>query len=79
MVTAILALSLVRARKLLVNSVAETIAASDLARFFAPEIAARLRRTEIDPIAGQGVRTGIACCTPPSWRESWGTDRFFRD
>jgi adenylate cyclase len=56
MVTAILALSLVRARKLLVNSVAETIAASDLARFFAPEIAARLRRTEIDPIAGQGVR-----------------------
>jgi adenylate cyclase len=56
MVTAILALSLVRARKLLVNSVAETIAASDLARFFAPEIAAHLRRTEIDPIAGQGVR-----------------------
>jgi adenylate cyclase len=56
MVTTILALSLVRARKLLVNSVAEAAAATDLARFFAPEIAARLRRSEIDPTAGQGVR-----------------------
>ncbi len=56
MVTAILALSLVRARKLLINSVAEAAAATDLARFFAPEIATRLRRTEIDPVAGQGIR-----------------------
>ncbi|MGE0853221.1 MAG: adenylate/guanylate cyclase domain-containing protein [Hyphomicrobiaceae bacterium] len=56
MVTAILALALVRARKLLVNSVAEAAAATDLARFFAPEIATRLRRIEIDPIAGQGIR-----------------------
>ncbi|MPZ32802.1 MAG: adenylate/guanylate cyclase domain-containing protein [Rhodospirillales bacterium] len=56
MVTAILALALVRARKLLVNSVAEAAAATDLARFFAPEIATRLRRIEVDPIAGQGVR-----------------------
>ncbi|WP_170921071.1 adenylate/guanylate cyclase domain-containing protein [Enhydrobacter aerosaccus] len=56
MVTAILGLSLVRARKLLVNSVADAIAATDLARFFAPEVAARLRRGEVDPAAGQGVR-----------------------
>jgi adenylate cyclase len=56
MVTAILALSLVRARKLLVSSVAEAVAATDLARFFAPEITAQLRRTEFDPIAGQGIR-----------------------
>src|SRR5258708_23118374 len=60
MVTAILALSLVRARKLLVSSVAEEVAAADLARFFAPEIAEQLRHTEIDPLTGQGVRRDAA-------------------
>jgi adenylate cyclase len=60
MVTAILALSLVRARKLLINSVAEEVAATDLSHFFAPEIAEQLRRTEIDPLAGQGVRRNAA-------------------
>jgi adenylate cyclase len=60
MVTAILALSLVRARKLLVNSVAEEAAATDLARFFAPEIAEQLRRTEINLTAGQGTRRDAA-------------------
>ena len=59
-VTVILALSLVRARKLLVNSVAEEVAASDLARFIAPEIAEQLRHIEIDPRAGQGVRRDAA-------------------
>lgn len=60
MVTVILALSLVRARKLLVNSVAEEVAAADLARFFAPEIAEQLRHIEIAPLAGQGVRRDAA-------------------
>jgi adenylate cyclase len=60
MVTAILALSLIRARKLLVSSVAEEVAAADLARFFAPEVAEQLRHTEIDPLAWQGVRRDAA-------------------
>ena len=52
-VTAILALSLVRARDLLARSVAEERAASDLSRFFAPEVAAQIRRTEED---AEGMR-----------------------
>lgn len=60
MVTAILALALVRARKLLVSSVAEEVAAADLARFFAPEVAAQLRHAQIDPLAVQGVRCDAA-------------------
>ncbi len=60
MVTAILALSVVRARKLLVISVAEEVAATDLSRFFAPEVAEQLRRTEADPVSGQGVRRQAA-------------------
>jgi adenylate cyclase len=47
-VTAILALSLVRARDLLARSVAEERAASDLSRFFAPEVAAQIRLAEED-------------------------------
>jgi adenylate cyclase len=45
-VTAILALSLVRARNLLARSVAEERAVRDLSRFFAPEVAAQIRRPE---------------------------------
>jgi adenylate cyclase len=60
LVTAILALSLVRARKLLVTSVAEEAAATDLARFFEPAIAEQLRHTEINLTAGQGVRRDAA-------------------
>jgi adenylate cyclase len=47
-VTAILALSLVRPRDLLTRSVTEEWAASDLSRFFAPEVAAQIRRAEAD-------------------------------
>jgi len=47
-VTAILALSLVGARDLLARSVAEERAANDLSRFFAPEVAAQIRRAEED-------------------------------
>lgn len=46
MVTAILALSLSRARRLLVASVAEEFAVSDLSRFFAPEVARQIRGSE---------------------------------
>ena len=46
MVTAILALSLARARTLLVASVAEEFAVSDLSRFFAPEVAKQIRGSE---------------------------------
>jgi adenylate cyclase len=46
MVTVILAVMLVRARKLLVRAVAEQHAAADLSRFFAPEVAARIRSTD---------------------------------
>jgi len=46
MVTAILALSLARARRLLVASVAEEFAVSDLSRFFAPEVAKQIRGSE---------------------------------
>lgn len=60
MVTAILALSLVRARKLLISSVAEAVAAGDFSRFFAPEVAEQIRRVELDPTTGQGVRRDAA-------------------
>lgn len=46
MVTLILAIALVRARSLLVRAATEHQAAADLSRFFAPEIAGRIRETE---------------------------------
>ncbi|MGI9510700.1 MAG: adenylate/guanylate cyclase domain-containing protein [Geminicoccaceae bacterium] len=46
MVTAILAIALVRARNLLIQAATEHQAAADLSRFFAPEIAGRIRATE---------------------------------
>lgn len=46
MVTAILAIALLRARKLLIRATAEHQAAAELSRFFAPEIAGRIRATE---------------------------------
>ena len=51
MVTMILAMALVRARNLLVRATTEHQAAADLSRFFAPEIAGRIRETgsEIKP------------------------------
>jgi adenylate cyclase len=59
-VTAILALSLGRARTLLINSVAEQLAASDLSRFFAPEIARQIRHGNAHPKVGQSVRRQAA-------------------
>ncbi|MDX1541600.1 MAG: adenylate/guanylate cyclase domain-containing protein, partial [Geminicoccaceae bacterium] len=46
MVTVILALALHRARKVLIRATAEQMAASELSRFFAPEVAGRIRETE---------------------------------
>ncbi|MDH3663371.1 MAG: adenylate/guanylate cyclase domain-containing protein [Alphaproteobacteria bacterium] len=48
MVTLILAIALVRARNLLIRATAEHQAAADLSRFFAPEIAGRIRATEAE-------------------------------
>ncbi len=48
MVTVILAIALLRARKLLIRAATEHQAAADLSRFFAPEIAGRIRETEAE-------------------------------
>ncbi len=53
MVTAILAIGLLRARKLLFRAVADQLAAAELSRFFAPEIAGRIRDSDIALEPGQ--------------------------
>ena len=53
-VTVILAVALARARRLLVRSVVEQAAARDLSRFFAPEIAEKIKSAEHRIGAGQG-------------------------
>lgn len=54
-VTLILAATIQRARNLLVRSVVDSAAKSQLARFFAPEIATRIAESEQDIAPGQGV------------------------
>jgi adenylate cyclase len=46
MVTLILAIALLRARKLLFRAVADQLAAAELSRFFAPEVAGRIRTSD---------------------------------
>lgn len=53
MVTAILAIAIVRARRLLIQAVTETHAAAELSRFFAPEVAGEIR-------SAAGLRPGDA-------------------
>jgi adenylate cyclase len=55
-VTGIIALAMLRARRLLVDSVVEGMRAHDFARFFAPEVADQIvhAETEIAPGTGQG-------------------------
>ncbi len=53
MVTAILALALHRARKLLVRAAIEQQAAQELSRFFAPEVAGRIAGTDEELAPGQ--------------------------
>jgi adenylate cyclase len=54
MVTGAIALALARAKNLLARAVAEQTAAQDLSRFFAPEIAARIKTSEQVIRAGTG-------------------------
>ncbi len=53
-VTGIIAFALMRARDLLVRAVAEQTAAQELSRFFAPEIAAKIKGSEREIRAGTG-------------------------
>jgi adenylate cyclase len=53
-VSAILGAALIRGRALLVRSVAEGAAAQELSRFFAPEIAQRIRGSDREIAAGSG-------------------------
>jgi adenylate cyclase len=62
-VTILLAVAIYRARLLLVKSVAEQAAAGALSRFFAPEIAERIRGTQDDIRAGQGQLREAAILT----------------
>jgi len=60
MTTAILAVAIVRARRLLIASVAEEAAHRDLQRFFAPEVADRITRSEQRIQAGMGEQRDAA-------------------
>jgi adenylate cyclase len=62
-VTLILALAIYRARRLLVRAVAAGVAQRDLARFFAPEIAARITASEHQVMAGEGELREAAILT----------------
>jgi adenylate cyclase len=53
MVTAVLALALHRGQALLARAVSEQQAAAGLARFFAPEVAGRITRAEMDLVPGE--------------------------
>ncbi|HEM45726.1 MAG TPA: adenylate/guanylate cyclase domain-containing protein [Alphaproteobacteria bacterium] len=53
-VTAVLAVAQVRARRMLIRAVVEEAAARDLSRFFAPEIAQRITRAETRILPGHG-------------------------
>jgi len=63
-VTLILALVIVRARRLLIHSVAQATAAEDLSRFFSPEIAAQITHSEswIEPGTGESRQAAILHC-----------------
>jgi adenylate cyclase len=63
MVTLILTLGLMRARKLLFRAVTEQVAASELSRFFAPEVAGRIRASEIALQPGEAELRDAAILT----------------
>lgn len=63
-VTAILAVALVRARRLLIRSVLDNITARDLSRFVSPEVAKRIADSDESIKAGDGeIRTATAMFT----------------
>ena len=59
-VTAILAIAVTRARNLLIRSTTEARAASELSRFFAPEVAGEIRNADIGLRPGDAVRREAA-------------------
>jgi adenylate cyclase len=59
-VTAILAIAVIRARRLLVQAATEAHAASELSRFFAPEVAGEIRRTDCGFSPGDAVTRDAA-------------------
>ena len=59
-VTAIIAVAITRARRLLVKAVAEGTAVHDLSRFFSPEIARRITSAEQEVTAGIGQARNAA-------------------
>ncbi|MFD2204905.1 adenylate/guanylate cyclase domain-containing protein [Kiloniella antarctica] len=59
-VTLILAVALIRARRLLIHSVSERQAAEELSRFFSPEIAAKIAHSEDKIMAGIAERREAA-------------------
>ncbi len=63
-VTLILALAIIRARRLLINSVAQATAAEDLSRFFSPEVADKITHSEgwIEPGTGQTRNAAVLHC-----------------
>ena len=63
-VTLILAVAIVRARRLLVRSATEGAAAEDLSRFFSPEVADQITRSEqrIEPGQGELVDAAVLFC-----------------
>ena len=61
--TAVLALAISRARHLLVRSVSEGVAARDLARFFDPGVADRIRSAAMSIRAGEGELRDVAILT----------------
>jgi len=54
MVTAVLAVAIARARRLLEQSVAAATAAEDISRFLAPEVVSRVTESETQVMAGEG-------------------------
>lgn len=54
LVTIIIAVSLFRAKRLLVSAVAEQTAAQELSRFFPPEVAAKIKGSDRGILAGSG-------------------------
>lgn len=62
-VTAIIAAAIARARALLVRAVSEEIANRDMSRFFAPEVADKIRGSQQAIAAGEGELKTIAVLT----------------
>ena len=54
MVTAVLAVAITRARRLLENAVADSVAAADMSRFLAPEVVSQVTGAENLVVAGYG-------------------------